>query len=193
MKILFLTPYLPSNRAGGENFTRLLLEQLSISCQIDLVYYKYYLDPYYVAPNDNVRILKVCPNSTIIKLKNCGGYPFIHPLFSVRFDRKLLEFLRQIVSEEHYDWLYLDHSQMFLYGKYFPEMNKILMSHDVMAQRFSRTGTTLNRKWVIASEKKVLSLPNSVIFTFSSKDAAIVEAVYHRNSFVTNFFCIEML
>lgn len=67
MKILFLTPYLPSNRAGGENFTRLLLEQLSISCQIDLVYYKYYLDPYYVAPNDNVRILKVCPNSTIIK------------------------------------------------------------------------------------------------------------------------------
>ena len=32
------------------------------------------------------------------------------------------------------------------------------------------------------------SLPNSVIFTFSSKDAAIVEAVYHRNSFVTNFF-----
>lgn len=188
MKIFFLTPYLPSNRAGGENFTRLLLEQLSISCQIDLVYYKYYLDPYYVAPNDNVRILKVCPNSTIIKLKNCGGYPFIHPLFSVRFDRKLLEFLRQIVSEEHYDWLYLDHSQMFLYGKYFPEMNKILMSHDVMAQRFSRTGTTLNRKWVIASEKKVLSLPNSVIFTFSSKDAAIVEAVYHRNSFVTNFF-----
>ena len=114
MKILFLTPYLPSNRAGGENFTRLLLEQLSISCRIDLVYYKYYLDPYYVAPNDNVRILKVCPNSTIIKLKNCGGYPFIHPLFSVRFDRKLLKFLRQIVSEEDYDWLYLDHSQMFL-------------------------------------------------------------------------------
>lgn len=69
----FLTPYLPSNRAGGENFTRLLLEQLSISCQIDLVYYKYYLDPYYVAPNDNVRILKVCPNSTIIKLKIVGA------------------------------------------------------------------------------------------------------------------------
>ena len=69
------------------------------------------------------RILKVCSNSTIIKFKNCVGYPFIHPLFSVRFDRKLLKFLRQIVSEEDYDWLYLDHSQMFLYGKYFPEMN----------------------------------------------------------------------
>ena len=77
MKILFLTPYLPSNRAGGENFTRLLLEQLSISCQIDLVYYKYYLDPYYVAPNDNVRILKVCPNYKIKKLWGLSIYPSV--------------------------------------------------------------------------------------------------------------------
>lgn len=45
-KILFLTPYLPSNRAGGENFTRLLLEELSKTCQIDLIYFKYRTDPF---------------------------------------------------------------------------------------------------------------------------------------------------
>lgn len=188
MKILFLTPYLPSNRAGGENFTRLLLEQLSVSCQIDLVYYKYCWDSYYIPPNDNVKVLKVCPNSTGVKIRNYFCNPFIHPLFSVRFDGKLLKFLRKSVSEQCYDWLYLDHSQMFLYGKYFPEMNKILMSHDVMVQRFSRIGTALNRKWVIASEKKVFSFPNSTIFTFSKKDMAIIENVYHKQSFVTNFF-----
>ena len=56
-KILFLTPYLPSNRAGGENFTRLLLEELSKTCQIDLIYFKYRTDPFYIVPNSNIKVL----------------------------------------------------------------------------------------------------------------------------------------
>lgn len=165
-KILFLTPYLPSKRAGGENFTRLLLSDMS----------------------KNIQVVKVVDNSWCIKLRNVCFYLFIHPIFSVRFDWNLLAFLRKRLKTTHYDWLYLDHSQMFLYGKYFPDINKILMSHDVMAQRFSRIGTFLNREWVIASERKVLSFPNCAIFTFSCKDAKIMETVYHKKSFVTNFF-----
>lgn len=30
-KILFLTPYVPSSRAGGENFTRLLLDNTALN------------------------------------------------------------------------------------------------------------------------------------------------------------------
>ena len=51
MRILFLTPYVPSDRAGGEKFTRLLLEDLSRENQVDLVYYKYSFDKDYVSPN----------------------------------------------------------------------------------------------------------------------------------------------
>lgn len=187
-KILFLTPYLPSKRAGGENFTRLLLDDMSKIFDIDLVYFKYMKDPYYQPLSKNIHVIKVVGNSWCVKLRNVCFYLFIHPIFSVRFDWNLLAFLRKRLKTTHYDCLYLDHSQMFLYGKYFPDINKILMSHDVMAQRFSRIGTFLNREWVIASERKVLSFPNCAIFTFSCKDARIMETVYHKKSFVTNFF-----
>ena len=70
MRILFLTPYVPSDRAGGEKFTKLLLEDLSKENQVDLVYYKYSFDKEYVCPNENVRVLKVCKNSTLVKLWN---------------------------------------------------------------------------------------------------------------------------
>ena len=82
-KILFLTPYLPSNRAGGENFTRLLLEELSKTCQIDLIYFKYRTDPFYIVPNSNIKVLKVMKNSSFIKLKNFILYPILHPILEL--------------------------------------------------------------------------------------------------------------
>lgn len=191
--ILFLTPYVPSSRAGGENFTRLLLENLSVNNRIDLVYYKYKSDPYYTVPNKNLMVLKVCDNSTTIKLRNCLTYPVIHPLFSIRFNRNLLNFLQETIKKNHYDLLYLDHSQMFLYGKYFPEIKKILMAHDVMAQRFSRTGNLMNRKLVLSAEGKLMSVPNSTIFTFSEKDCNIIKAAYGLESRATNFFLDQMV
>lgn len=192
-KILFLTPYVPSSRAGGENFTRLLLENLSANNRIDLVYYKYQSDSYYTVPNNNVRVLRVCNNSTAIKLRNCLAYPVIHPLFSIRFNWNLLRFLKEMIRKHHYDLLYLDHSQMFLYGKYFPGIKKILMAHDVMAQRFSRTGNFVNRKLVLSAEGKLMSVPNSTIFTFSEKDCNIIKAAYGLESRATNFFLDQMV
>lgn len=186
-RILFLTPYLPSNKAGGENFTRLLLQDLSVNNKIDLIYYKYNNDPYYIAPNDNISILKVQKNSSIIKIKNILKYLFIHPIFSIRFERKLLKFIQTECKNNKYDILFLDHSQMFIYGKYFPKINKILMSHDIMAQRFSRTGNWLNKRLIIASEKQAINLPNSTIFTFSLKDKKIIYDIYNKDSRVTNF------
>ncbi len=192
-KILFLTPFAPSNRAGGENFTRLLLKNLSIDSKVDLIYYRYIDDPRYVCPNDNVRVVKELINSTLVKIKNYLCYPFIHPVFAIRFDRSVVALVKQLMSENKYDLLFLDHSQMALYGKYFPDMKKILMSHDVMAQRFARSGGWLSRKLITAGEREMMSIPNTIVFSFSEKDQKIIKDTYGINSRVTNFFLDESL
>lgn len=192
-KILFLTPYVPSSRAGGENFTRLLLEELSKSNYIDLLYYRYADDPSYVCPNENVKVVKEIINSTFLKLKNYMMYPFVHPIFSVRFNRRVLKFVEKLVAANNYDFLYLDHSQMALYGKYFPKMQKILMSHDVMAQRFSRQGNALSKALVLKGEKSLMQLPNTTVFTFSEKDRKIIRNEYGIDSRVTNFYLDDMV
>ena len=190
-KILFITPYVPTNKAGGENFTRLLLVHLSLTFKVDLLYYRYADDPIYICPNENVRVVKEIINSTKVKLKNCIKHPFVHPIFSIRFDKKILRFIQGLMEKENYDILFLDHSQMALYGEYFPDVPKILMSHDVMAQRFSRTGNWLNKKFIIAGERRLMGQPNVTVYSFSEKDREIIRNIYGIDSKVTNFILDE--
>ena len=187
MRILFLTPYVPSDRAGGEKFTKLLLEDLAKENQVDLVYYKYSFDKEYVCPNENVRVLKVCKNSTFVKLWNSIKHPTLHPTFSIRFSYRLLRFLKKTWAQNSYDLLYLDHSQMLLYGKYFPDAKKVLMSHDVMAERYGHKGG-LVAKFVRLSEGRLMHMLNLTIFTFSQKDVDLVKSAYGLPSLYTNFY-----
>ena len=189
--ILFLTPFVPSNRAGGENFTRLLLEKLSQSCKIDLIYFLYKDDPLYEKPNSNIKVVGLIENSMFFKLKHAVLHPLTHPMFTVRFSKTLLKKIKELVAENHYDLLYLDHSQMFLYGKFFPEIPKVLMSHDVMVQRFARSGNWLSKKMILCGEGNLMRMPNSTVFTFSEKDCKIVRDAYGVDSRVTNFFLDE--
>lgn len=187
-KILFLTPYRPSSKAGGENFTRLLLDDLSNFYHVDLIYFKYASDKFYDTKIPNIRILRVINNSTLLKLWNSLKFPIYHPIFTVRFSWRLLFYIKGLLSKEKYDLIYLDHSQVFLYGRYLKELPKIYMSHDVMAQRFQRHSNKVICKWVCVTERKLLSVPNSVIFSFSNKDKAIIKNKYGINSEVTHFF-----
>ena len=186
--VLFLTPFVPSNRAGGENYTRLLLEHLSANNRIDLLYYRYADDPIYECPNENVRVIKEIVNSTYVKIKNFLAYPKMHPIFSIRFNRNILAFLKKIVEKNRYDVLFLDHTQMALYGKFFPSVKKILMSHDVMSQRFSRKGGFVSKKLILGGEGELMRMPNTTVFTFSEKDRQIIHHYYGLDSKVTNFF-----
>lgn len=68
MKILFITPFIPSKKAGGENFTRLLLDDLAKKHTIDLIYFKYSSDKDYIPQSNNIRIKKVIKNTTFLKL-----------------------------------------------------------------------------------------------------------------------------
>ena len=192
MNILFLTPYLPSPKAGGENFTRLLLDDLAKYNQIDLIYFKYSYDEYYVCKSANIHVLKVVHNSFSLKLWNCIKKIYYYPLFTVRFSWKLSRFIKKQIQLKHYDLVYLDHSQMFLYGKSI-QLPKILMSHDVMAQRYGRSNNRFIWKWVCKSEKKLMKVPNSTIFTFSEKDQNIIQNLYGLKSEVTHFFLDEVV
>ena len=186
--ILFLTPYVPSNRAGGENFTRQLLIHLSTIFKVDLLYFRYADDPSYVCPNNNIRIVKEVINSTKLKLRNVLHYPRIHPIFSVRFSKQVLNTIKELVNNNVYDLMFLDHSQMALYGEYFPDMKKILMSHDVMAQRYSRSGNWFSKKLIISGEKRMMKQKNLIVFSFSEKDRKIIRETYGIDSKVTHFF-----
>lgn len=187
-KMLFLTPFVPSNRAGGENFTRLLLEHLSQNNKIDLLYYRYANDPVYEPPNENVRVVKEVVNSVCVKLRNSLMHLTMHPIFTIRFNKRILTFVKNLFDENHYDVLYLDHTQMALYGKFFPSVKKILMSHDVMAQRFSRKGGFVSKKLILGGEGELMRMPNTTVFTFSEKDRQIIHHYYGLDSKVTNFF-----
>ena len=162
--------------------------ELSKENKIDLIYYRYKNDPYYIAPNANVNVLKVCNNSTLIKLFHVLLFPFVHPLFSIRFSWLLLFRIFIQLKKKNYDLIYLDHSQMFLYGKFISNHRKILMSHDVMIQRYSRKKELFQQIIIGKSESWVLKMNNAVIFTFSDKDRDLVFKYYGLQSEVTHFY-----
>lgn len=191
--ILFLTAHLPSLNAGGEKFTYLLIENLSKNNNIDLIYFKYHSDHFYTCPNSNVKVLRVLNNSIPIKLRNALQHPTIHPIFTIRFEKRLLKYIKNILKSGKYDLVYLDHSQMFMYGKYLPNIKKILMSHDIMAQRYARKGNFICRRLVMREEKSLMQLPNCTVFTFSEKDNDIVAKYYGVHTKATHFFLDKII
>ena len=193
MKILFITPFVPSKKAGGENFTRLLLDDLAKRHTIDLIYFKYSSDKDYIPQSNNIRIKKVIKNTTFLKLWNCIKVPFLHPIYTVRFRKDIVKLMQNLEKKEQYDLIYLDHSQTFLYGRFFKNQPKLLMAHDVMAQRFERSSSTFMKNWVCKSEKFCMNLPNATIFTFSDKDRQIIKENYNLTSHVTHFYLDPMI
>jgi glycosyltransferase involved in cell wall biosynthesis len=190
-KILFLTPYAPSKRAAGENFTRQALDDLSKEHEIYLVYFKYKNDSVYKANSPNIEVIKICKNSFAIKFWSCFKIPFLFPVFTIRFSFRLLWLLKKIHNEKKIDMLFLDHSQMFLYGKFFPNVKKILLSHDVMYQRYARRLNSLAVFWVRHSENYIIKQHNAVLLSFSNKDKEILKRNYGVESKVINFYLSE--
>lgn len=174
-RILFLTPFVPSREGAAENFTRQLLDDFAKNGYwVDLVYYKYLQENRYETSFNNIRILKVLKNSRFVKIRNILCFPIIHPIFSVRFNWKLLWYLKKRIKKGMYDYVYLDHSQMFLYGHFFKEVPIIMRSHDIMTQRYTRKGNVLNNWLVKKSERFALKIEKSTIFVPSQKDAQLV-------------------
>jgi glycosyltransferase involved in cell wall biosynthesis len=189
MKILVVTPFVPSNRAAGENYTLQLIEDLAEDHRVDVAYFRYAADIPYTPPCGKVRVVFVREISTARKFRNALKLPLTHPLFSCRFDLGLVRFLRRHGQE--YDLLYFDFSQTFVYSLYVPHTCKFLMSHDVILQKYTRgTGiiNALNRFFCSRSERRILEGSGGMILCFSDKDRGLLEGYYGLPSTKVDFF-----
>ena len=113
---------------------------------------------------------------------NCIKHPFTHPLFTKRFNRRILEYLQSIAPG--YDVLYFDYTQTAIYSLFIDHPDKVIRCHDIMAQKFYRQHPFL-LPWIKHSERKLLSSAAKV-FVPSDKDARIVSETYGISSLYTH-------
>lgn len=186
MHILIITPYTPDNQGVGVSYTSQLIAEIAKYCLIDLVYFRYADEEPYKPINKNIKVIKESVISSKYKIFGMIQQPLMFPLFSSRFNKKLCRYLQKRINDVRYDYLYFDFSQTFSYAKYLDHPNKILMSHDVIAQKYSRMKTYL-RPWAMASEKQLLR-NGSITFTFSDKDCQLIHKLYNIESKSTTFF-----
>ncbi len=184
--ILLITPYTPDNQGVGVSYTSQLLKELAKTCIVDLVYFRYEEEPSYKSENSNIRVILEKVIHTKDKLCGMLKHPFTFPLFTSRHSKYVTNFLQQRVRENNYDYVYFDFSQTFSYAKYIEHPNKIMMSHDVIAQKYSRMKQYL-KPWAMHSEKKMLNA-GTIVFTFSEKDCELIKQLYQVKSKSTTFF-----
>lgn len=183
-KILFITAFTPSDIAAAEKNTKIMLNDLGKSFSVDLVYFAYSTDVEYT-PAHNVNVLRKIPYSLSIKIKNMVQCPFYHPFFTVRYDRSLLRELQTAINENSYDAIVFDHSLTFLYAnKLCFNGPKLMISHDVMAQRAERGSNALMAKLCLWSEGKMLKADNAHLFAFCQKDVDLIKKYYHKDAHV---------
>ncbi len=178
-KILFLTAYVPHKAAAGEKNTMIMLNDLASIYDVDLIYYKYDYDNFYQPECENVRVVATKKNSMWVKIRNIINFPIVHPVFSIRFEWSLLHKIRRLCDQNHYKAIIFNHSNMFLYAKFLRrDIPKLLLCHDVIAQRVNRSSSWLMRRVCIASERFGLKVKNSYIFSFSQKDCDLISEIY---------------
>lgn len=178
-KILFITAFPPSEIAAAEKNTKIMLKDLGKHYQVDLIYFKDDSVAEYKPESASVHVKKVVRNSKRYRLQNVIMHPLHHPIFTVRFNGKLLHFIQKQVNENNYTAIIFDHSQTLMYArKIIFDGPKVLLSHDVEAQRFQRTSNKLYAAWCKKSEGYVLSAMNSNVFAFCQKDVDIIKEYY---------------
>lgn len=181
--VLFLTAYVPNKAAAGEKNTMIMLNDLASKYDVHLIYYKYDYENDYIPERENVKVVMKRRNSALIKLKNFILCPFLHPIFSIRFDWYVLFKIRKLIKKNGYKVIIFNHSSMFIYGKYLnPTIPRILLCHDVMAQRVIRSSSLIMQKLCIYSEGFSLKQPNAHIFSFSQKDCELIKQNYKKEA-----------
>lgn len=182
-RILFITAYVPHKAAAGEKNTMIMLNDLGTKYDVDVVLYKYDREPYYIPTSANVKVIQVYKNSTLRKIWGILNFPFIHPVYSIRFSWFEVLQLNRIIRKNHYDLIMLNHSNVFLIGKFVcSKIPKVLFAHDVIAQRVMRSSSKVMQKICIGSERFGFKMPNAHIFSFSPKDCNLIKSLYHKEA-----------
>ena len=179
-KILLITAFPPSELAAAEKNTKIMLSDLGKHYEVDLVYFKDADVSEYVPDSESVHIAKMVPNSMKYRLMNILTCPFLHPIFTVRFNWNLRRHLQKLIDKNDYKAIIFDHSQTMMYARMLKYNGpKLLLCHDVEAQRFERKSNKLMAWLCRKSEKYILSTSNAVVFSVSKKDVDLIQVYYH--------------
>lgn len=178
-KILFISAFPPNQKTAGQDYSRRLIDDLiSRGHQISLIYANY--SKHEVDVNNEVEIIGTINPS----LRKCFRKVQYFPLFSRRFDVEILRKMQSIA--EGFDILYFDYSQVHIYAKYIEHPNKILMCHDVIAQKYRRKKSIL-LPYIRSTEYNLLK-SGKVLLTFSKKDNDILKELYNKDAIAINFY-----
>jgi glycosyltransferase involved in cell wall biosynthesis len=185
MNILFITAFPPNRMTAGQNYTRNLIEELSVFHDIELVYFDY--------PNHKcdlkgeLKVNKMKLNG-IKKIINCLKLPFIHPFFSARFSFRLWFYIFR--NRNKFDVLYLDFSQVFVYSLFIKAKQIVLMSHDVIYQKYTRRKGFLDVFFgglIMFWERLLLRQANKIL-VFSDKDAELIDQYFDLKADRVDFY-----
>ena len=97
-RILLITPYTPDNQGRGVSPTSRLIQEVTRTCQVDLVYFRYKEDNEYIPINSNVKVLKDVFVDNKYKVKALLRKPWLFPVFTPRYSSEVALFLKKQVS-----------------------------------------------------------------------------------------------
>lgn len=186
-RVLFITPFVPNITEGaGAAYSGELINEVSKHHRVDLLYFRYSDKTSYLPVNANITIVGEFVISKLTKIIGAISLPHYFPLFTSRFSWKILRLINKLVSVNRYDIIYFDFSQTFSYARFIKHPNKVLMSHDIIAQKYSRMHKNL-LFWAKWTESHLLNV-GTERFTFSEKDCKLLSSLYNLNSVPTSFF-----
>lgn len=174
-KMLVVTSFPPNQSTAGQNYTRLLLNEISGEISIDLIYFSY--QGHDLQVNEKIHVIKRNKNNIVYKLVSVLLFPFFFPFFSVRLRFSLLFYLCKV--KKRYDILYFDFSQVFLYSLFIRHPRKVLMVHDVIFQKYKRKGGLSNIiLFFLKDTERRIFKRNKEIYCLSKKDVEILQTQY---------------
>jgi hypothetical protein len=168
-KILFITAFPPNFKSGGQVFSLNLLKDLAKKYLVDLIYFEY--KDHSIESNLPVNSIK----SFKVNNLNCLSKITAHPIFTRRFNKDILKYLADVASR--YDILFFDYSQVSLYSMFINHPYKVIRSHDVLYQMFSRKNRIF-KYWIKYTEGRIFRSVQKV-FVLSKKDVDLVENIYN--------------
>jgi len=192
-KILLISAFPPCNKTAGQSYTNRLIQDLSKNNKIDLIYFSYQ-NHQFDFENDNIEVKRIIRTSLIVKFFSSLKLFLFFPFFTSRFSLRVLWFI--LMRNKNYDCIYFDFSQVFIYSLFINHKYKILMSHDVIIQKYHRLDFKL--RWLITSfcsftEKIILCKKENKILVFSEKDRKILKNVYNINSRIVDFYVDQQI
>jgi glycosyltransferase involved in cell wall biosynthesis len=98
----------------------------------------------------------------------------------------MIRFIRRKIKEEVYDYIIFDYSQTFAMAKAIKHPHKLLVTHDVIYQRYEREGSKL-LWWIKKSEGKLVKDAEK-IYAFSEKDCKLIKNLYEVDCDYTPVF-----